>query len=98
MTEYLLGQETLCWPQGGSCNHSQGQGTRASMTTPLKNERWSAQMLRIGNQAVRQAQARNRQLGIPNWYSLNGRLVSDVAEPAVPARGEKPEPQRKTAG
>ncbi|MEX8494539.1 hypothetical protein [Sphaerotilus sp.] len=36
--------------------------------------------MRIGNQAVREAQARNRELGIPNWYSLNGRLVSD-AEP-----------------
>lgn len=43
-----------------------------------KTERWSAQFSRIGNQAVREAQARNRQLGIPNWYSLNGKLVSDA--------------------
>jgi hypothetical protein len=44
-----------------------------------KDERWSTYMARIGNEAVRDAQARNRQLGIPNWYSLNGRLVSDAA-------------------
>lgn len=44
----------------------------------LKHEHWSAELIRIGNLAVRQAQTRNRQLGIPNWYSLNGRLVSDV--------------------
>lgn len=43
-----------------------------------KTERWSAKLVRIGNQAVREAQARNRQQGITNWYSLNGRLVSDA--------------------
>ncbi len=42
-------------------------------------EHWSAPLIRIGNQAVRAAQERNRGLGIPNWYSLNGRLVSDGA-------------------
>lgn len=41
-------------------------------------EHWSIKMVRIGNQAVREAQARNRQQGITNWYSLNGRLVSDA--------------------
>ena len=40
-------------------------------------EHWSTPLIRIGNQAVRAAQERNRCLGIPNWYSLNGRLVSD---------------------
>lgn len=50
------------------------------MTTPTAAEHWSAPLIRIGNQAVRAAQERNRCLGIPNWYSLNGRLVSD-AEP-----------------
>ncbi|WP_157271089.1 hypothetical protein [Azohydromonas aeria] len=49
------------------------------MTHPKKAERWSAGIMRIGNQAVREAQARNRALGIPNWYSLNGRLVSDAS-------------------
>lgn len=41
------------------------------------NERWSIRYARIGNQAVREAQARNRQLGITNWYSMNGLLVCD---------------------
>lgn len=68
------------------------------MTNLTTAERWSISIVRIGNQAVRQAQARNRQLGIPNWYSLNGRLVSDASEPAVPARGEKPGPRQKTVG
>lgn len=48
-----------------------------------KYEHWSAELIRIGNLAVRQAQTRNRQLGIPNWYSLNGRLVSDVQQPVT---------------
>lgn len=37
-------------------------------------------IIRIGNQAVREAQARNRELGIANWYSLNGRIVSDAVD------------------
>lgn len=60
------------------------------MKTP-RHEHWSAELIRIGNQAVREAQQRNRRLGIPNWYSLNGRLVCDVpvdetqaAEPQQP--------------
>ncbi|MEI7841087.1 MAG: hypothetical protein WCJ11_11370 [Methylococcaceae bacterium] len=43
-----------------------------------KDARWSAQIARIGNQAVREAQAKNRELGIVNWYSLNGRIVNDA--------------------
>lgn len=32
---------------------------------------------RIGNRAVHKAQEENRRLGIPNWYSLDGKIVSD---------------------
>ena len=32
---------------------------------------------RIGNRAVHRAQEENRRLGIPNWYSINGEIVSD---------------------
>lgn len=46
-----------------------------------KCEHWSAELVRIGNQAVREAQARNRKKGIANWYSLNGQLVSDAPTP-----------------
>lgn len=48
-----------------------------------KTEHWSAALVRVGNLAVREAQSRNRQLGIPNWYSLNGRLVSDALPPSA---------------
>ena len=32
---------------------------------------------RIGKRAVSKAQAENRALGIHNWYSVNGKIVSD---------------------
>ena len=46
---------------------------------PIKLEtlRRLLEMQRLGNLAVRKAQAENRRLGIPNWYSINGVLVSD---------------------
>ncbi len=44
------------------------------------HEAWVAEMIRVGNRAVREAQAENRALGIPNWYCLNGRRVSDIGE------------------
>ena len=34
-------------------------------------------MLAIGNVAAHRAQARNRAQGIPNYYSIGGRIVSD---------------------
>lgn len=52
----------------------------------LKREHWSVALVRIGNQAVREAQTKNREKGIANWYSLNGKLVSDA--PAVQAKAE----------
>ena len=33
---------------------------------------------RIANDAVQKAQDENRQLGIPNWYSINGEIISDI--------------------
>ena len=37
----------------------------------------AAELQRIGNRAVKKAQAENRKLGIPNWYSIDGIIVSD---------------------
>ena len=34
--------------------------------------------LRIANSAVHKAQEENRRLGIPNWYSIEGKIVSDI--------------------
>lgn len=36
-------------------------------------------MQRIGNAAAHKAQANNRAKGIPNFYSIGGHIVSDVA-------------------
>jgi hypothetical protein len=49
---------------------------------PVEDERaarllWALEMVRIGNIAVRKAQEENRRLGIPNWYEIDGMLVSD---------------------
>lgn len=55
------------------------------MSEQLRSEReWVVNILRIGNRAVRAAQARSRAQGVPNWYSLNGRLVSDQGEVIQP--------------
>jgi hypothetical protein len=52
---------------------------------PVDDERsarllWALEMVRIGNIAVRKAQEENRRLGIPNWYEIDGMLVSDQGE------------------
>lgn len=61
-----------------------------------KDEHWSAELIRIGNLAVREAQARNRELGIPNCYSINGKLVSDASQsPAAPIGPGADEPAYK---
>lgn len=39
--------------------------------------RKSIEFQRIGNRAVHKAQQENRRLGIPNWYSIGGKIVSD---------------------
>jgi hypothetical protein len=39
--------------------------------------RQAIEMLAIGNVAVHRAQVTNRALGIPNYYSIGGHVVSD---------------------
>lgn len=59
------------------------------MSTPIPTDPLErmADILRIGNRAARAAQEANRRRGITNWYSLNGRLVSDSEdEPSAAAR------------
>ena len=43
-----------------------------------KTLRKSIEFQRIGNRAVHRAQEENRKLGIPNFYSIGGRIVSDL--------------------
>jgi len=40
--------------------------------------RMAAKLRRIGNRVVREAQAENRRLGIPNTYSRRGRLYFEL--------------------
>ena len=51
-----------------------------------------ADLLRIGNRAARAVQEANRKRGIPNWYSLGGRLVNDaqVSDVRQPVRQPLP--------
>jgi hypothetical protein len=53
------------------------QSTRKPYTE-AELARQALEMLAIGNVAVRRAQERNRALGIANYYSIGGRIVSDV--------------------
>ena len=45
------------------------------------SEKTLRKMLRfqkIANNAVQNAQEENRRLGIPNWYSIIGEIISDI--------------------
>ena len=48
--------------------------------SPIKEStlRNFAKELRIFQDAVSNAQEENRRLGIPNWYQINGEIVSDI--------------------
>lgn len=35
------------------------------------------ELQRIGNRAVKKAQEENRKCNIPNWYSIDGIIISD---------------------
>ena len=37
-----------------------------------------ADLVRIGNRAVREAQAENHRLGLPNIYSRNGNIIYEM--------------------
>lgn len=56
-------------------------GKNGKLNKAKVNEETLREMLeiqRIGNRAVHRAQDENRRLGIPNWYSINGEIVSDI--------------------
>ncbi len=50
---------------------------KSDRTVSEETLRKAIEIERIGNRVVRRAQAENRRLGIPNWYSINGEIVSD---------------------
>jgi hypothetical protein len=45
--------------------------------------------LQIANSAVHKAQEENRRLGIPNWYSINGNIISDIEIAEIAAKRKK---------
>ena len=55
-----------------------GKNGQVKKTVSEETLREILEIQRIGNRAVHRAQAENRKLGIPNWYSINGEIVSDV--------------------
>jgi len=44
----------------------------------LETYELSAEFKRIGNEAVREAQEKNRKNGIPNVYYLNGKMIFEL--------------------
>ncbi len=51
---------------------------KAESEVSEKTLREMARYQRIANDAVQKAQDENRRLGIPNWYSINGEIISDI--------------------
>jgi len=45
---------------------------------PIEIYRSAAELQRIGNRAVREAQEESRRMGVPNVYSLNGKLYYEL--------------------
>lgn len=52
-------------------------GRKLKGTVSDESLREMIEFQRIGNRAVHQAQEENRRLGISNWYSIGGKIVSD---------------------
>jgi hypothetical protein len=50
----------------------------ASETIDLGTFKWAAEIIRIGNRAVRKAQEESRRLGVPNVYAINGFLYYEL--------------------
>lgn len=55
---------------GGNGNEKQQAVSDETLKNMLRNQT-------LASRAVDKAQAENRALGIPNWYSINGEIVSD---------------------
>ena len=41
------------------------------------------EIIRIGNRAVREAQAENHRLGLPNIYSRNGKIIYEMPDGTI---------------
>ncbi len=52
-------------------------GRKLNGTVSDETLREMVEFHRFGNRAIHKAQEDNRRLGIPNWYSIGGKIVSD---------------------
>ena len=50
---------------------------------PMEVLRETVELKRVGTQSAREAQAENRQLGIPNAYSRNGTLYFELPDGTI---------------
>jgi len=55
-----------------------GEVKKQNGTVSEKTLRKAIEFQRIGNAAVHKAQEENRRLGVPNWYSINGKIVNEA--------------------
>ena len=55
-----------------------GKKIRTKTSVSDKTLRDMMKNQRIANAAVHKAQEENRRLGVPNWYSINGKIVKDA--------------------
>ena len=55
-----------------------GKKINSEKTVSDKTVREMLKNQRVANAAVHKAQEENRALGIPNWYSIDGKIVSDL--------------------
>ncbi len=55
-----------------------GEVKKQNGTVSEKTLHKSIEFQRIGNAAVHKAQEENRRLGVPDWYSINGKIVNEA--------------------
>ena len=58
----------------------------------LKSETYgkALEFQRIGNRAVREAQAENHRLGLPNIYSRNGKIIYEMPDGEIIVKEKSP--------
>ena len=54
-----------------------------------------AEFVRIGNRAVREAQAENHRLGLPNIYSRGGKIIYEMPNGEIIVKNNLPLPSDK---
>ena len=68
--------------------HDNSMITAEIMTAPTCLSEKMLRMQQIATAAVQKAQEENRRLGLPNWYSINGHIVSDIEIAAIATQRE----------